>query len=110
MLLLGAILLAVFVLPSRWGVTAVAIAAVVEVAETAFWIRLSRRRPAEVGAEALIGAIGKAVTPCRPGGTVRISGELWQARCEAGVDAGERVRVVARDGLELEVAPAGAQT
>ncbi|MDQ3858757.1 MAG: hypothetical protein M3327_09980 [Actinomycetota bacterium] len=110
MLLLGAILLAVFVLPTRWGLTAVVASALVEVAEAAFWIRLSRRRPAAVGAEALIGALGEAVTPCRPNGTVRIAGELWQARCEGGVDAGERVRVVARDGLELEVAPARAQT
>ena len=110
MLLLGAILLAVFVLPTGWGVTTVVVSALVEVAETAFWIRLSRRRPAKVGAEALLGAVGEAVTPCRPDGKVRIAGELWQARCEAGVDAGDPVRVVGRDGLELAVAPGGAQT
>jgi membrane-bound serine protease (ClpP class) len=34
---------------------------------------------------------------------VRIDGELWQARAESGLAAGEPVRVVGRDGLVLEV-------
>jgi membrane-bound serine protease (ClpP class) len=102
-LLLGAILLAVFVLPPVWGIVAVAGAALVEIAETAFWLRLSRRRRIQVGPEALIGALGEAVTACRPEGQVRVHGELWQARCEAGVDAGNRVRVVAREDLTLTV-------
>jgi membrane-bound serine protease (ClpP class) len=103
LLLLGAILLAVFVLPTAWGIVAVATALVVEVAETWFWIRLSRRRRARVGAEALIGALGEAVTECRPEGYVRVAGELWQARCPDGADVGQPVRVVARDDLTLSV-------
>jgi membrane-bound serine protease (ClpP class) len=109
-LLLGAILLAVFVLPPGWDLAVIAVAALVEVAETAFWIHLSRRRPAAVGAEVLIGAVAEVVTPCRPAGQVRIAGELWQATCRAGADPGERVRVVDRDGLVLEVEPPAAQT
>ncbi len=103
MLLVGAILLAVFVLPPGWGLGAVVAAAVVEIAETAFWIRLSRRRRARVGAEALIGATADVVTGCRPRGHVRIQGELWAAHCEEGAEAGERVRVVAREALTLVV-------
>jgi membrane protein implicated in regulation of membrane protease activity len=34
---------------------------------------------------------------------VRISGEIWAARCSAGADVGEEVRVVGRDGLTLLV-------
>ncbi len=103
MLLVGAILLALFVLPAPWGLVLVVLAALVEVAETAFWIRLSRRRRARVGPEALIGAVGQAVTPCRPLGQVRIAGELWEAICEAGTDPGEHVVVRGREGLTLYV-------
>jgi membrane protein implicated in regulation of membrane protease activity len=34
---------------------------------------------------------------------VRIGGEIWQARCEAGADTGETVRVVGLSGLTLLV-------
>jgi membrane-bound serine protease (ClpP class) len=108
-LLVGAILLAVFVLPPVWGIVAVAGAALAEIAETVFWIRLSRRRRIQVGPETLIGAHGEAATACRPDGQVRVHGELWQARCEAGVDAGEPVRIVAREGLTLIVERASAE-
>ena len=94
------------VLPSPWGLVAVLGALVVEVGETAFWIWLSKRRRPQVGAEALIGARAEVVTSCRPLGTVRIHGELWRARCEAGADPGELVRVRALDGLTLDVEPA----
>jgi membrane-bound serine protease (ClpP class) len=106
MVLVGAILLALFVLPSPWGLVAVLGAIAVEVGETAFWIRLSKRRRPQVGAEALIGAQAEVVTPCRPVGTVRISGELWRARCDVGAERGVAVRVRALDGLTLVVEPA----
>jgi membrane protein implicated in regulation of membrane protease activity len=109
-LLLGAILLAIYVLPSPWGWLVVFGAAVVEVAEVFFWIWLSRRRAIQMGPEALIGAYGEAVTPCQPEGQIRIAGELWQARCEAGAEAGERVRVVGREGLTLDVERASADS
>lgn len=103
MLLVGAILLAILVLPSPWGIAAVAVAAVVEVAETAFWIRLSRRRRARVGPETLVGARGTVVSACRPLGQIRVEGELWRARCEAGADPGDGVRVASLEGLTLVV-------
>ena len=106
MALVAAIFLAVFVLPSPWGVVAVVAGATIEVGETAFWVWLSKRRRATVGAEALVGAPAVAVTACRPEGRVRIQGELWSARCEAGADEGQRVRVRALDGLTLLVDPA----
>jgi membrane-bound ClpP family serine protease len=108
-ILVGAVLLAIFVLPPVWGTLAVVGAVLVEVAETAFWVRLSRRRRVQAGPEALIGAHGEAVTACRPEGHVRVQGELWHARCEAGVDAGTQVRVLARENLTLVVEPARAR-
>ena len=105
MLFVGAILLAAFVVPAPWGLALVSVAAVVEVAETFFWIRLSRRWRVRAGAETLIGARAAVVADCRPLGQVRVAGELWRARCERGARVGETVRVVARDGLTLLVEP-----
>jgi membrane protein implicated in regulation of membrane protease activity len=103
MLLIGAILLAVFVLPEAWDVPVVLAAAAVEIAETGFWLWYTRRRRARVGAETLIGATGRVVTPCLPMGQVRIEGELWRARCDEGADVGDQVRVLELDGLTLVV-------
>lgn len=92
------------VVPLRpWGALLVVGAAVVDVGESLFWIWLSKRRKASVGTEALIGRTAEVVRPCRPLGLVRLEGELWQARCEAGADRGEQVWVVALDGLTLQV-------
>ena len=103
MILVGAIVLALFVLPAPWGLVAIAAALVVEVGETAFWVWLSKRRRPQVGAEALIGARAEVVSPCRPIGSVRVAGELWRARCDAGADRGDVVRICALDGLTLTV-------
>jgi membrane-bound serine protease (ClpP class) len=104
-LLIAAIVAAFLFVPTPWGIVLVAVAAVLELAETAFWIRVSRRRHVQVGAETLIGAVAAVTEPCRPLGQVRLAGELWQARCDAGADEGDRVRVVGRSGLVLVVEP-----
>jgi membrane protein implicated in regulation of membrane protease activity len=93
MLLVLALLAAIFWLPSPWGYIAVAAAAVYEVAEFGVLIWYSRRRRATTGAEALPGTVGTVVTPCRPLGQIRVEGELWRARCEEGADPGETVVV-----------------
>ncbi|HEY3070543.1 MAG TPA: NfeD family protein [Gaiellaceae bacterium] len=105
MLFVGAILLAVFILPPPWGLVLVGVAAIVEIAETFVWIRISRRWRIRAGAETLIGARAQVVSPCRPRGQVRVEGELWRARCDQGADAGDTVRVVGREGLTLLVDP-----
>ena len=109
MILIGAILLAIYVLPSPWGIVAVIGAAIVEAAETGFWFWLSRRRSVQMGAETLIGARGVVTSACRPDGLVRVQGELWSARSEQGADPGDEIRVVARDGLVLSVEPERAE-
>jgi membrane-bound serine protease (ClpP class) len=103
MILLGAILLALFVLDPPYEVPVVAAAVAVEAGEAFLWIWLSRRRRVAVGVEALIGQTAEVVTPCRPFGQVRVQGELWRARCDGGVDAGDVVRVRALEGLTLLV-------
>jgi membrane protein implicated in regulation of membrane protease activity len=93
MLLLLAILAAVFLLPSPWGYVAVLAAAVFELAEVGVFIWYSRRRRVTTGPEALPGSTGTVVETCRPLGLVRVDGELWRARCDEGADSGERIVV-----------------
>ncbi len=64
------------------------------------------RRPM-TGAAGLIGLMGVARSPLDPEGQVRVLGELWRARADAGpVAEGETVRVVAVEGLTLKVVKA----
>jgi membrane-bound serine protease (ClpP class) len=98
-----AILLAIFVLPSPWGLVAIACAAAWELFQTFGAIWWSQRRRAVVGAEALVGVDARVVTRCSPNGRAAIRGEIWNARCEAGADVGETVRVYGLDGLTLLV-------
>lgn len=99
MTLVVAILLAVFVLEPPWGVAAVGAGAVIELVESALLIRWSRRRRVSVGVETLVGEEAVVVD----GSYVRVGGELWRARGLEGRAPGERVRVRAVDGLELDL-------
>jgi membrane protein implicated in regulation of membrane protease activity len=99
MLLLGAILLAIFVLPSPWGIVAVVVGGIVEVAESAAFIWWSKRRRAVTGAEALVGATGVVATSTQ----VRVAGELWNARSADELVPGAEVVVKGVDGLTLVV-------
>ena len=54
----------------------------------------------------MIGEEARVVAACRPLGEVRVQGELWQARCDEGADAGETVSIESIDGLTLVVRPA----
>jgi membrane-bound ClpP family serine protease len=103
MLLLGAILLAIFVLPSPWGIVAVVVGGLIDVAESVAFVWWSRRRRAVTGAEALVGTTAVAATPLRPAGQVRVAGELWAARSASGADPGDEVVVRGLDGLTLLV-------
>ena len=105
MLLIVAIVLAVFVLEEPWTWIAVLAGATYELVETTLIVRWSKRRRAVVGAEALIGQRALVAVECRPVGQVRLVGELWQARCVPGADVGDEVIVRALDGLTLVVEP-----
>ena len=105
MLLVGAIVLAVFVLPPGLGIAAVALGIVIEVAEVGFWIRFLRRYRVTTGAEGLIGATAEVIEACEPAGRVRLRGEIWHARCSSPAEVGERVTVTGVNGLTLEVEP-----
>ncbi|TMF91603.1 MAG: nodulation protein NfeD [Chloroflexi bacterium] len=73
----------------------------------AFFIRkvlAARRQPAFVGGDSLVGALGEAREELAPEGLVFVSGALWKAKAASPIPAGTAVRVVGRDGLQLQVA------
>jgi membrane protein implicated in regulation of membrane protease activity len=105
-LLLIALVLAIFVLPSPWGVVAVVVAGVIDVTEVVVGLWWSKRRRAAVGGEMLVGATGVAMGDLWPEGQVKVNGEIWRARCQGGCDAGTSVVVRSMNGLTLEVEPA----
>jgi membrane protein implicated in regulation of membrane protease activity len=104
-LLLIALVLAIFVLPSPWGVVAVVVAGVIDVTEVVVGLWWSKRRKAAVGGNALVGATGVAMGDLWPEGQVKVNGEIWRARCEGGCEAGTSVVVRRIRGLTLEVEP-----
>jgi membrane-bound serine protease (ClpP class) len=99
MLLLGAILLAIFVLPSPWGVIAVVAGGVLDITESVVLLKWSRRREAPVGGEALIGLRARVVSLTQ----VRVAGELWEARAVEPLRPGDEVEVTGAHDLTLEV-------
>jgi membrane-bound serine protease (ClpP class) len=103
-----AIVFALVFLPWPWNLVAILGGAAVEVGELAWGLSLARRWKPKTGAEAMIGEEARVVAACRPLGEVRVQGELWQARCDEGADAGETVRIESIDGLTLVVSPARA--
>ena len=106
MLLVLAVVLAIFVLPSPWGVIAIVGAGVVELAESAALVWWSRRRKARVGVETFVGRTAVALSAVGSGGQVRIEGEIWNARSEAPISQGDEVVVRGVEGLTLVVEPA----
>ncbi|MGO4220519.1 nodulation protein NfeD [Lysobacter sp. TAF61] len=65
----------------------------------------ARRRPVVSGREEMIGHLAVAMRDFDGRGQVRIRGEQWQARSAVPVRGGQAVRVLALDGLVLQVAP-----
>lgn len=96
MALLAAILLAIFVTHGALDYVVVAIGLTVELAESTFWYRWSRRRRAVVGVETLVGRTVEVDAD----GWARVNGERWAVR---GAAPGERAHVVGVDGLTLLV-------
>ncbi|BDG01599.1 NfeD family protein [Anaeromyxobacter oryzae] len=70
----------------------------------AWKIARGRRMPLQLGAPALVGEVGEALTEVGPaGGEVFVHGEYWHARSAAAIPRGARVRVSAIIGLTLTV-------
>jgi len=77
-----------------------------------FLLRLAfnaQRQKAATGAVGMVGENGQALTDFAAGhvGQVAAHGEIWRARSSESVAAGQNVEILAVDGLELQVRPAG---
>ncbi len=103
MLFLLALFLAIFFLPEPWGLVVLVVAAVIDLVEVGVGIWYSKRRRPAVGVEALVGKTGVAASNLWPEGQVKVSGEIWRARCDLGCDLGQRVVVRSVEGLMLVV-------
>jgi membrane protein implicated in regulation of membrane protease activity len=101
MLLVGAILLAIFVLPFPWGIVAIVAGGLTDIAESVIFLKWSRRRRAVTGIEALIGKTGVVSSPTQ----VHLAGEIWEARSADDLVVGEEVDVTGVAGLTLRVSP-----
>jgi membrane-bound serine protease (ClpP class) len=88
-----------FVMPIGLAMAAIA-------GSLAWKLSRSTREPLRTGAYSLIGEVGEM----REGGSVLVGGELWKTSGAAGLEPGERVRIIAVRGLTLEVAPESALT
>jgi len=67
----------------------------------------ARRRPVVSGVASLVGADGEMLDDATDTGWASIRGETWQVTTAAHVARGQKVRVVAVDGVSLRVAPSG---
>jgi membrane-bound serine protease (ClpP class) len=63
----------------------------------------AQKRPPAHNPDAVLGATGEARTPVDGSGSVYVGGELWSARADQAIAAGEKVVVVERDGLTVKV-------
>jgi membrane protein implicated in regulation of membrane protease activity len=107
MIFLVAVVTSILWLSSPWNWVVIVAGAILEIGETFFWLAWNRRRHAKVGVETLVGRRAVVVLPCRPSGQVRVDGELWQAECADGADAGQPVVIEQVDRLTLLVRPEG---
>jgi membrane protein implicated in regulation of membrane protease activity len=98
-----AVLLALFVVPSPWGIVLVGSALAWEILEKAFWFSYTKRIPLAVGPETMVGRQVEVIAACRPDGKVRLQSERWKARCSEGAEIGDTVTVEAVERLTLIV-------
>jgi membrane-bound serine protease (ClpP class) len=65
----------------------------------------AQRQPPATGPEAMVGEVGRALTPIGADnpGQVSVHGEIWQATSGVTLSTGDRVRVTAVNGLTLIV-------
>ncbi len=64
----------------------------------------SRKKPVQHGLSVLIGAQGRALGDIKLQGQAVIHGEIWSVYARQPISAGQPIKVVAAEGLRLEVA------
>ena len=67
-------------------------------------VKILRKKPVS-GKEALIGKIGSALEDFETEGMITIEGEIWKAQTEVPIKKGQKVKVIAKEGLTLKIKP-----
>jgi membrane-bound serine protease (ClpP class) len=65
----------------------------------------ARERPVVSGREEMLHEIGEVLDDFERSGRIRVHGEVWNAESDRPLKRGDRVKVVAVDGLVLQVQP-----
>jgi membrane-bound serine protease (ClpP class) len=79
---------------------------------TLFLVRLAvraRNMKSQLGVDALVGRIAKAMEPLTPEGHVLVEGEIWKAVASEPVAAGAQLLVAGHENYLLRVTPAGSK-
>lgn len=85
--------------------------AVMALMSTAFFVGVlgfalkARKQPVITGAQEMIGITGEVVSWSGGTGRVHVHGEIWSARSDHALIPGQKIRVIARSGLQLAVEP-----
>jgi membrane-bound serine protease (ClpP class) len=90
--------------------TLIAVLALVTAAFVIVVVRMAyraRARPIVSGVTSLVGADGEMLDDATDRGWANIRGETWEVRTDGRVVRGQKVRVVAMDGVRPRVAPTG---
>jgi membrane-bound serine protease (ClpP class) len=90
---------------SPWLIGSVALVSAAFFLTVVTLVLKARRRRVVSGEEELAGASGEALAAFTGEGRIRIHSEDWNARSRVPIAAGQKVRVVGRDGLTLIVEP-----
>jgi membrane-bound serine protease (ClpP class) len=89
---------------SFWSVLLPAVAGMSAFAAlVVFGVGRTMRRKQTAGVEEMVGLVGRAQSALAPEGSVFVRGEYWTARSDEPIRAGDRVEVVAVEGLRLRV-------
>ena len=86
-------------------IAAIAIVGALMVGGIVFMGTRAMRHPVATGAEGMIGASAEVVADFSGRGKVRYGGELWNARSDRALHAGDLARIVKVEGLTLWVEP-----
>jgi membrane-bound serine protease (ClpP class) len=92
------------------AVVSTAVASFAVIAGIGMMAARARGRPVVSGREQLIGSTGVVLETGTAQTFARVQGEMWQVQSSTPLAPGERVRVMAMDGLTLTVVPERQQT
>jgi len=91
--------------PPLWLLFGVGVASIAVVLLGGSMALRARRQPVVSGAEQLIDAVGTVLSIDPAGAWMQLHGENWRATSDGPLHPGQRVRVLARRGLVLQVRP-----